>query len=98
MGTKNDNYCSQCPQKADCKAVYEKLGQSSSPNVAAKVLWAFLVPIGVFVIALVGLDRWLPAFAFEKARTLTVFAGGVVLTLAAVWLGNIIARRLKRTL
>ena len=85
MGTKTNDYCSQCPQKDGCKEVYERLGQSDAPPVLGKVILGFLMPIAVFIGLLAGFEHWLPVFAAEKWRTLAVFGASVVLTLAVVW-------------
>ena len=47
-----DKFCSNCAQSQNCSAIYEHLGKSSGPSVACKVLVAFLLPIGVFIVAL----------------------------------------------
>lgn len=86
MGTKTNDYCSQCPQQAGCKEVYERLGHSDVPSVVGKVFSAFLLPIGLFVGLLIGIDRLLPAFEREPLRTLTLFGLSIGPTLAAMWL------------
>lgn len=85
MGTKTNDYCSQCPQQAGCKEVYERLGRSDTPSVVGKVIAAFLMPIGLFVGLLIGVDKFLPVFLPEKARTAALFLISFAVTLAAVW-------------
>jgi hypothetical protein len=86
MGTKTNDYCSQCPQKAGCKEVYEHLGHSDAPSVVGKVVAAFLLPIALFVGLLIGADNLLPVFSSEKVRTAAIFLISLTATLATVWL------------
>lgn len=57
----NQEFCSSCRQKNDCKTTYQKLGKVKGPSVAVKAIIAFLVPIGVFIAALAGFEK-----LFEK--------------------------------
>jgi hypothetical protein len=52
-----DKFCSNCAQSQNCSAIYEHLGKSSQPSVVYKALVAFLLPIGVFIIALAVFER-----------------------------------------
>ncbi len=58
----DQEFCSSCHQKNDCKSTYEKLGKVKGPSVAIRAIIAFLVPIGVFITALAAFER-----LFEKA-------------------------------
>ena len=69
------------------------MGRSSVPSVVGKVIWAFLVPIGVFVGLLIGLEKLLPACGTEKLRMLVISLLGFGLTFAAIWLLKRIQRR-----
>ena len=64
------------------------MGKSTVPNVAGKVVLAFVIPIGIFIGLLFGLDKLLPPWGTEKIRTPVVFFLSLGLTLAAVWLAN----------
>ena|GEM_PF-879336 len=97
MGTKSNDYCSQCPQKDGCKDVYRRLGQSDAPPVTGKVFWAFVAPIGLFTGLLIGFDRHLPQAWAEQLRVLAVFGFSAVLTVAAVWLGKVLHNRRAKT-
>jgi hypothetical protein len=69
-----DEFCSKCAQKSDCKAVYEQLGQGKGPSVIAKVIKAFLLPIAVFIAGLALFDKLLAdAIQGQKIRTAAVF-------------------------
>lgn len=50
-------HCSKCAQAHDCKTVYEQLGKATGPSVAGKAIAVFLVPIGIFIVCLVFLDK-----------------------------------------
>ncbi len=93
MGIKNNDYCSQCPQKDSCREVYRRLGHSDAPPVAGKVFWAFVVPIGLFAVLVIGFDRWLPKTWAENLRIAVVFGGSAAATVGAVWLGKVVCHR-----
>ncbi|RKY04226.1 MAG: hypothetical protein DRP66_12000 [Planctomycetota bacterium] len=54
-------YCSNCAGAHDCKTIYEQMGKAQGPSVAKKVIVVFLLPIIVFVVCLVVLDKKLVA-------------------------------------
>ena len=82
---KNDSYCSGCGQKDTCRKAYEKLGAAGGPNVALRVIVAFLVPIGVFIGGLAG-SQWLLRGQFEeKILILVSFLLALCLTLLVVF-------------
>jgi hypothetical protein len=69
-----EEFCSNCTQKSDCKAVYEHLGRSSGPNVFFKVVKAFLLPIAVFIAGLVVFEELFAGIIRgESARTAVSF-------------------------
>lgn len=82
---KNNDYCSGCSQKDTCRTAYKKLGNAQGPNVAMRVIVAFLVPIGVFIAALVGGERLLESRLEGKVLTLVSFLLAVGLTLLALY-------------
>lgn len=57
----NQEFCSNCRQKNDCKTTYEKLGKVKSSSVAIRAIIAFLVPIAVFIAAMAAFGK-----LFEK--------------------------------
>jgi len=70
-----EDFCSQCPQNHDCKAVYEQLGKSKGPNVVRKVVVAFLLPIAIFIAALAVSDcMFANAIAGKNLRIMVGFA------------------------
>ena len=82
---KSDSYCSGCSQKDTCRQAYEKLGKATGPNVAWKVIVAFLVPIGVFIGGLAGSQLLLRGRFEEKTLILVSFILALCLTLLVVF-------------
>ena len=71
-------YCSNCTGTHDCKVIYEQMGRAQGPSVVKKVIVVFLLPIIVFVVCLVVLDKKLVAVTGnEHLRILlgVLFAG-----------------------
>lgn len=46
-------FCQDCNQRHNCQEVYQQLGHSGGPSVVSKIAAAFLMPIVVFIAALV---------------------------------------------
>jgi len=70
-----EDFCSQCPQSRDCKAVYQQIGNSKGPSVVRIVLMAFLLPIAVFIAALAVSDYMFAlAIAGKNLRIMVGFA------------------------
>ena len=67
--------------------MYEKLGRAKGPNVALKVIVAFLVPIGVFIGGLAG-SQWLLCGRFEE-RTLILVSFLLALCLTLLFVSMI---------
>jgi ABC-type transport system involved in multi-copper enzyme maturation permease subunit len=69
-----EEFCSKCAQKHDCKAVYEHLGRSGGPSVVPGVLKAFLLPICVLIVGLSLFEELLfSVISNEKTRTAMSF-------------------------
>ena len=72
-----DEFCSNCARKSDCKAVYQQLGQNKGPSFVAKVVKAFLLPIAIFIGGLVLFDKVLAdVIQDQRIRTAAVFLLG----------------------
>jgi len=89
---KKQNGCSECGKKDTCRSAYEKIGKAGGPNVAWKVIVAFLVPIGVFIGGLAGSEWLLKDRLDEKARVVVSFFLSVFLTLLIVFVIRAICR------
>lgn len=94
-----EDFCSQCPQSHDCRAVYEQLGKSRGPNVVPKVVVAFLLPIAVFIAALAVSDYMLArAIAGKNLRIMVGFAlAGCVSFVCILIVKAVNVRLAKRT-
>ena len=76
--------------------MYEKLGKAAGPNVAPKVIVAFLVPIGVFI-GILAAGQWLLQGQFEgKILTLVSFLLAVSLTLLVVFVIRAVSGPVKK--
>lgn len=49
--------CQQCGQSQSCRQVYQQLGGMQGPSVVWKVIIAFLLPMAVFIGALVVFEE-----------------------------------------
>ena len=92
---KSDSYCSGCSQKDTCRVAYEKLGNFQGPNVAWKVIVAFLVPIGVFIGGLAASQRLFGGRFEGRALILVSFLLAVCLTLLVICVIRAINGRYK---
>lgn len=54
-----DQSCEKCSQKHNCREVFQQLGNAEGPSVVFKVLFAFLLPVVVFILVLTILDKFL---------------------------------------
>jgi hypothetical protein len=90
-----DDYCSQCSHKDTCKEVYAKLGQYQGPSVAWDVVWAFGLPIAIFIAGAAACQRYLNAFLGEKTLILASFACGFVLAVVFAAGIRVVRGRLK---
>lgn len=88
-----DKHCDGCEQKNRCQEVYEKLGQSTGPNVAFKAVLAFVVPIGVFVVV-AALVQFLLKNKIENARLMVLIQLAVGFIAAGIVV--FVIRRLSR--
>ncbi len=50
-------FCQGCIQKHDCQKIYQRLGETEGPSVVMKVIAAFLLPMVVFIVALVAFEE-----------------------------------------
>jgi hypothetical protein len=93
---KEDNACSGCGQKETCRGAYERIGSASGPNVAWKVIVAFVLPIGVFVLTLAGATKLLTGHFGDKLLTLLSFLLALVVTILFVCVIRVIRGPLNK--
>lgn len=92
----NDTHkCSGCKQKDHCGQVYETLGNSKGPNVAWKVIVAFVVPIVVFILSLAVSDRLFQNRFEGKFLIAVTFLAALTVTLVVIVLLRKLRRRVK---
>jgi len=92
MAHKED--CSGCVWSHDCKGVYAALGRAEGPSVVGKVFTAFLLPLAVFIVSLVIVDRLLSDMEIREASRLVISTSVAAVTgFAAVLLAASFARR-----
>ncbi len=75
-------FCQSCQQRQSCQAAYEKLSSVKGPSVLLKVLVAFLLPMLVFIIALVVADRFLVGRV--SGRDLRIFLEFLIAVLTTI--------------
>jgi len=51
------NFCQLCGQKDSCRQAYERLGSSQGPSVVSEVIFAFLLPMLVFIVVLAAFEK-----------------------------------------
>ena len=91
------DFCSNCSENNDCKTMYQQLGQGKGPGVAGRVFWAFLFPIGVFIVSLCIFERLLAGkFANKTALTVVSFIMSFGVSFACVLVVSAINRRFAR--
>ena len=67
-------FCQQCDQKHDCQKIYQQLGNIEAPSLAVKVIFAFLLPLVVFIASLAVFESILAgAISSERAHTAISF-------------------------
>ena len=92
--TNQNPRCNTCPQKHSCIDIYRQLGQTKSPSVILKIIVAFVIPLIVFVSALlVGdnlLGRWLQN---GTGRTLLSLSFALIVSMTCVWLIKLFTRQ-----
>ncbi len=74
----DEKFCQGCHQKHRCQEVYEQLSHVRGTGVAFKVIFAFLLPIVVFIISLAAFEEIL-ARVIESKELQTVI--GLILAL-----------------
>ena len=83
----NNDFCSGCAQKHNCESIYRTVGNTKGPSMVWKAVFIFLVPITVFVTAIVGFEFLLKEqIRYGSLRTPAVLGLAILITLAVIWL------------
>ena len=53
----NQKFCQECSERAKCQEAYQELGKIKGPSIAFKVVYVFLLPLIVFIIALAAFEK-----------------------------------------
>lgn len=88
--------CEGCSHAHDCKKVYEQLGCVEGPSIAWTVVFAFLVPIVVFIAALAGFGRIMEGAVSAKAQTPLAAALALATTAGVMLVVRVLAGRHRR--
>lgn len=83
--------CQDCIQKHDCQSIYEKMGNYSGSSVVLKVVFAFLLPLIVFIVSLAISGSMLSkAIDIEKLHIALSFVLALLATFIWVLLTRVI--------
>ena len=87
-------FCDQCDKRASCRDAFKRLGEIKGKSVVLNVLVAFVLPLVVFIVALIFSQQFL-ARRVESAGLRTAFALMLSFVASAVCVGicRIIGRR-----
>jgi hypothetical protein len=90
----NDDKCSGCVQKHDCKSIYKTIGNSRGPNVTFKALCAFVFPVLVFILILMATEAVFSKTGLSGPLQIIVsFILALAASLLTAWLAGIPQRR-----
>jgi hypothetical protein len=80
-----EKLCQGCYQRHQCQKVYQQLAKAQGASVVLKVLAAFLLPLIVFIGALVAFEKILPAVIIsEKLQTALSFLMALLVTFLTI--------------
>ena len=92
-----DKFCQSCKQSKNCRSIYQQLGNLKGSSVLLRVIFAFLVPLLVFIAALAVFQEILPAVIENKAtQTAVSYIAAVIIALAAALIAKLICGRMKK--
>jgi K+-transporting ATPase A subunit len=80
-------FCQDCNQRHNCQQIYQQLGKAQGPSLVSRVVVAFLLPLMVFIAALVVFEEILAkAINAKELQTTLCFllALSVTLVCAAI--------------
>ena len=87
-------FCQECNQKHDCQKVYQQLGKAEGPSVVSKVVFAFLLPLVVFIAALAASEKILAGIINSKeVRTVLNLLLALLVTAVCILIIKVIGRQ-----
>lgn len=95
---KQQKFCGQCDKRLTCQDAFKRLGEMKGKSVVLNVLFAFVLPLAVFIIALIFSQQFL-AKRVESAELRTALALMLSLVAGAVCVGicRLIGRRIIKS-
>lgn len=91
----DEKFCQGCHQKHRCQEVYEHLSKIGGPSVVFKVIFAFLLPIVVFIVSLAAFDEILAGVIQSKElQTIIGLLLALVISSGFVFITRLINRGL----
>jgi uncharacterized membrane protein (DUF485 family) len=88
------DFCHTCIHKHSCQTVYQHLGNTEGPSVGAKVSFAFLLPLIVFIVSLAISERLVAgAVSSTAAQTAVSLLLALGVTLACIVITKIATKR-----
>ena len=87
-------FCQDCSQRCDCHKIYQRLGETEGPPVVMKVIAAFLLPMVVFIAALVAFEEILAGA--KELQTALSFLLALLVTFISILIIKAINRQLSK--
>jgi hypothetical protein len=91
----SQRFCQDCIQKHDCQRIYGQLGDSPGESVALKVIFAFLLPLIVFIVSLAVSERVLArVIKTEEVQMVISFVLAILVTFICMFVTRALIKRL----
>ena len=93
----DEKMCQGCGQRNRCQEVYRRMGHSEGPNVATKVLVAFLLPILTFIVCLAASESLLGhIIKTPELKTAVSFVIAFSVTLGVIFIARALNKRFSK--
>ncbi len=93
----DEKFCQGCHQKHRCQEVYEHLSHVRGTGVVFKVIFAFLLPIAVFIVSLAAFEEILAKVTQSKElQTVIGLILALIVSSAFVFISRVINRGLVK--
>ena len=93
-----EDSCQNCGHKDKCAQVYEKLGNAAGPSIVLSVVISLLLPLIVFIAALLFFERiFVSVIQIEKLRVAVTFlVAALTAFVSAIILKRLFSRRFSK--
>ena len=89
-------FCQECNQRPNCREVYRQLGKAEGSSVVIKVVFAFLLPLVVFIAVLIASEKILAGMINSReAQTVLSFLLALGGTFIVVGCSLFVRRKIK---